>query len=299
MKKLKLALLSLAFILAAFSATKVHAAQPTYKIGTESDYAPFSYIEEGKHTGFDYELLNRIAKDKGFKVEWVVGDFETITRKAANGEIDGLMSGFLISDVRSETFDFSEPYYEHGSVFAVREDEKEIKSMKDLEGKKIGVMSHTQSHYYVRDHENLNNWHTTTYKSSTLLLQALADGKVDAICNATPVISHQLFKYNGFRKIDMDTDEQIRNQVGFAVKAGTHAKLLSQFNDDLNKLSKNGQLEDLEDKFFHTDISRSTVEGELPVTGIKAHAVKIISVLAVLIIAGTALFINSKSTKKA
>jgi hypothetical protein len=99
------------------------------------------------------------------------------------------------------------------------------------------------------------------------LLNALKDGKVDAIYNATPVVNYQLYKSEGYRIIKMDTDENSRAKVGFAVKKEKNTYLRNHFNVGLSQLEGNGIYEKLAEKYFHTDISRSKVETiELPKT---------------------------------
>jgi polar amino acid transport system substrate-binding protein len=263
-RKLKIFILSFAILVGITIFESNGKADVVYKIGAETNYAPFNYVEKGLHVGFDYDLMNEIAIQQGFKIEWEFDTFENITSGVKSGKLDGVMSGFLVSDIREESFDFSDSYIEHGSVFAVRDDEKEIKTMNDLQDKKVGVMNHTQSQYYVREHEHLNRWQTVTYENSDELLTALKDGKVDAIFNATPVVNHQLFKHTGFRLVKMDTDEQIRSQVAFAVKRGKNRFLLSDFNKGLSVLEKNGKRDRIAARYFHTDISRSNIV--LPLT---------------------------------
>lgn len=74
----------LAVVFAAFMTTVPHALASetgnpasvkgkTYKIGTDTTFAPFEYRENGKMTGIDMELIRGIAKEEGFKRDTVAG----------------------------------------------------------------------------------------------------------------------------------------------------------------------------------------------------------------------------------
>ena len=48
------------------------------KIGTETAFAPFDFIQEGTHTGLNSELMNEVAKEMGVKVEWTTLPWEGV-----------------------------------------------------------------------------------------------------------------------------------------------------------------------------------------------------------------------------
>ena len=56
------------------SAVAVKAAeQQTIVIGTNAEYSPFEYLDDnGNITGFDYDLLEAIAKEENVKLVWKV-----------------------------------------------------------------------------------------------------------------------------------------------------------------------------------------------------------------------------------
>lgn len=43
----------------------------TLKVGTETAFAPFDYIDAGEHTGLNVDLFAEIGKELGVKIEWV------------------------------------------------------------------------------------------------------------------------------------------------------------------------------------------------------------------------------------
>ncbi|MDD6318239.1 MAG: transporter substrate-binding domain-containing protein, partial [Succinatimonas hippei] len=45
-------------------------------VGCEGAFAPFTYIDNGKITGFDIDLIRELGKDMGYKVEVQVYPFD-------------------------------------------------------------------------------------------------------------------------------------------------------------------------------------------------------------------------------
>ena len=43
----------------------------TMKVGTETAFAPFDFIDAGEHIGLNVDLFNEIGKELGVKIEWV------------------------------------------------------------------------------------------------------------------------------------------------------------------------------------------------------------------------------------
>src|SRR5687768_412312 len=41
------------------------------RVGTSSDYPPFSTLRDGRASGFDAALLEAYASDRGYRLEWV------------------------------------------------------------------------------------------------------------------------------------------------------------------------------------------------------------------------------------
>ena len=64
------------------SAVAVKAAeQQTIIIGTNAEYSPFEYLDDnGNITGFDYDLLEAIAKEENVKLVWKDMPFDSAVR---------------------------------------------------------------------------------------------------------------------------------------------------------------------------------------------------------------------------
>ena len=86
----------------------------TYKAVTEATFPPFDTVDEdGNIIGFDMDLMNAIAEDQGFKVEYVDMEFDSLIPAVENGDADIITAGMNAMDpARQAKVDFSTTYYD-------------------------------------------------------------------------------------------------------------------------------------------------------------------------------------------
>lgn len=113
-------------------------------LGTSPDYAPYEFIKEidGKQrvVGFDIEIAKLIAKDLGVELEIKEMDFKGLLGALEAGKVDMVLAGMTPDEERKQSVDFSNIYYTAVQKVVVRaEDKDKIKSVDDLNGKKVGV----------------------------------------------------------------------------------------------------------------------------------------------------------------
>lgn len=138
----------LAVVFAAFMTTVPHALASetgnpasvkgkTYKIGTDTTFAPFEYRENGKMTGIDMELIRGIAKEEGFKVEIQSLGFNAALQALSSNQVDVVIAGMSITDERKASYDFSNPYFQSGIQMAVAANNDDVTGYKDLKGRTV------------------------------------------------------------------------------------------------------------------------------------------------------------------
>ena len=91
------------------------------RAGTEATYPPFeSKDENGNIVGFDIDLLNAVAEQAGFEVEYVDTPFDGIFVALQAGDFDIVSSAATITAERAAIVDFSDPYFDAGLAVVVR-----------------------------------------------------------------------------------------------------------------------------------------------------------------------------------
>lgn len=220
-------------------------AEKVLRVGTEPTFAPFEFQEEGskEYTGFDMDLARAIGKQMGYKVEIQNMGFDALIPALNAGNIDVVAAGMSITEERQKAVTFSEPYYTSGLIVMVNKDNTEVKSIKDLEGKRIAVQIGTTGENKAR---TVKDAKVTAYNTNTEAALELQNKGVDAVINDSPVVGYYLAQ--GGNKTAMTVGEVMEaEQYGLAVKKGND-KLAGEINKALAELKKNGEY----DKIYKT-----------------------------------------------
>lgn len=153
---------------------------PVIVVGCD-DYTPFSYLDtNGELTGIDVDLAKEAFGRMGYKPEFTVINWENKKELLSSGEIDCIWSCFTI-DGREDEYNWAGPYMRSEHVIAVNED-SDIFTLQDLEGKLIAVQSSTKPEDILREHRSdLSQFRKViSVKKRDLIFTMLAKGYVDA-----------------------------------------------------------------------------------------------------------------------
>src|SRR5690625_683036 len=116
----------------------------TYVVGTDAAYAPMEYIDDaGDIVGIDIEIVDAIAEEMGFEVEYKNIGWDPLFPAVNNGEVDFAVSSITITEEREKEFDFTDPYYIANQLILVPED-SDVTSFNDLKDKKVSAQMSTK-----------------------------------------------------------------------------------------------------------------------------------------------------------
>lgn len=217
---------------------------PTYIVGTEAQFPPFEIVDsQGNVIGFDVDLMNAIAEDQGFKVEYMDQDFAGLIPALQTGNIDIIASGMTITDDREKEVDFSEPYITAGLALAVTVDNEDIKSVDDLKGKTVAVQ--TGSTGFMKAEELKEAGIIAEIKDFPHVNEAIEELKIggaDVMINDLPVTNAFIAAQPGVIKI---VGEPLNSEsYGFAVRSG-NTELLDKINAGLENVKSSGKYDEL------------------------------------------------------
>ncbi|MDD3364860.1 MAG: transporter substrate-binding domain-containing protein [Syntrophomonas sp.] len=92
------------------------------RFGTASVTEPFSFVDGSqKVVGFDIELATYVAQKLGMKLEVVNMEFGSMIPALNAGKVDMIGACITITDERSKSVLFSEPYYKGGIAALVKQ----------------------------------------------------------------------------------------------------------------------------------------------------------------------------------
>jgi ABC-type amino acid transport substrate-binding protein len=114
----------------------------TIKVGVSPDWEPWESLDKDtqKPVGFDVDLMNTIAKEAGFQVEFVQAPFDKLL-DGVGKDYDAAIGALLIDDARSNAVAFSNPYQNTGLVLVMPMINRALWGIADVAGKKAGALA--------------------------------------------------------------------------------------------------------------------------------------------------------------
>lgn len=220
---------------------------PVVRVGTNAEYQPMEFVDEkGNITGFDYDIVNAIAKQAGFKAEWTNAKWDGIFVALANGEFDIVASSVTITDERKKTIDFSDPYFNAGQVIAVKADNTTITGPDSLTaGVKVGVQLGTTGDIWLTDNTKAD---VKRFDENPLAMQALSSGDVDAVVGDSVTIADIVTK-NPELKIKIVGEPFTDELYGIAIRQG-QPELVAKINKALADIKADGTYDTIYAKYF-------------------------------------------------
>jgi polar amino acid transport system substrate-binding protein len=201
-----------ALCLATFGNGIAHAQTNVLKVGTDATFPPMEFTENGKHTGFDIELVEAVARKLGKQVEWVDIDFKGLVPGLISRRFDMAVSGIYITEERKKVVDFTDPYYAGGLVAMVK-DGSPIKKLSDLEGKKVTVQVGTKSVGYLQEH--FPKVQRVEVEKNQEMFNLVDIGRADAAVTGKPAAFQYVRTRGGLHVLD---EQLTTEEYGMAVR---------------------------------------------------------------------------------
>lgn len=228
------------------AATQPPADVMTVQVATDATWAPFEYVnEETKEIeGFDIDLMNAVAEEAGFQVEYVNVAFDPLLAGIAECQYDAAISSITITEERKKEFLFSDSYFAAGQIVTARLDEAAITGPDTLTGKTIGAQLGTTGEIEAGKIEGAT---VKSYDDIGLAFQDLMNGQVDAVIADNPVALGYVGKNPDKLKTvgEAFTDEN----YGIAV-CNTKTDVLEKMNEGLAAVKAAGMIDQLTDKWL-------------------------------------------------
>jgi polar amino acid transport system substrate-binding protein len=93
------------------------------RVGTSTDYPPFSLQREGQIMGLEIDWMQAIAEELGYTVQFLDIDFPGLIPALKSRRIDAVIASLTVTPERAANVDFTEPYYTVSSAVLFREPE--------------------------------------------------------------------------------------------------------------------------------------------------------------------------------
>jgi len=220
----------------------------TLTVGTEPAFPPFEFKgTNGELQGFDIDLMNAIGKSAGFAVNFQSLPFDGLIPALQGKTIDAAISSMTITKERSQTVDFSRPYFKAGLAIAVRSDNTDITSFDSLKNRSIAVQIGTTG---AEEAKKVPGVKISSFDSAPLALQELKNGNVDAVINDAPVTLYAIKNANltGIKVVG-----QLLTEEFYGIATAKTSPNLAAINQGLGTILSNNTYTQIYQKWFNAE----------------------------------------------
>lgn len=222
-------------------------------LGLDATFKPMGYTDENDQiVGFDIDLANEVCSRMGIKLETYGVNWDTKEVDLDAGTIDCIWNGLSVSDARKKVMLMSEPYMENDMVFVVNQD-SDIKSLDDLEGKTIAVQNGSTA-------QEILNASDVSQKAASI--NELATN-VEALNNLELNMCDAVFLDSVVAKYEINTSKKAftildqglePEQYAIGFRLGDKA-LCEKIESVLSEMKADGTVEKISTKWFGSDIT--------------------------------------------
>ncbi len=194
--------------------------------------------------GFDADIARLMAvgifggrvQDIDSKIEFKEAPTPQRELLIQNGTVDMVVATYTINDARKQQIDFAGPYFIAGQDIMVKADNNSIRSVTDLNGKKVCSVRNSTPAQRIR--QQAPQAQLTEFDTYTLCKDALLDGRVEAVSTDNVILI-------GFVEANPNTLKVVGNRFsdepyGIGLKKGDDA-FRSFLNDRLEQIYRSGE----------------------------------------------------------
>ena len=221
-------------------------------MSTNAQFPPYeSVADDGKGyegTGFegiDIEIAYALAQKLGLELVVDDMDFDSALSAVQTGKSDIVAAGVTVTPERQNTMCFTDSYANGVQVVIVKEG-SDIKSIDDLEGKKIGTQRGTTGYIYCSD--DFGDENVVAYDDGLTAVQALNNGQVDAVVIDNAPAQEFVAANPGLKVLDTSYAEE-----DYAIGMAKGSALEDAVNKALEELKADGTLQAIVDKYINAN----------------------------------------------
>ncbi|WP_258045536.1 ABC transporter substrate-binding protein [Mesorhizobium sp. NBSH29] len=250
-------LLTAAFaaMLAAASGT---AFADTLQVGAYPSNPPWEFKnEQSMFEGFEVDLVNEIGKRLGAEIVYQDLGFQALFAATSSGRIDMAISTITITDERLQSQSFTQGYYDSDLALIATKD-GEVKSMADMKGKTVGVLSSSIAEKWANENKDKAGFEEIRgYPEQQNLLLDVQSGR---LAGAVGDIAGYQYAFKNMPT--MQVLDRIATGDRFAIMMPKGSKNLERVNEAVSAIKNDGTLAKIHEKWLGApaDPETSTVK---------------------------------------
>lgn len=228
------------------------------RVGMECNYAPYNWSQADESNGavaianvdnmytngYDVQVAAKIAEAMGKKLEIYAYEWDSLIPAVQSRNLDMIIAGMSPTSERKEKIDFSNNYYTSNLVIVTKKGNlDDVKSIADLDGKKIAAQSGT---FHLDALSNQTKAQVNEMADFSTMLIALSAGTIDGYVAEEPtamaVCQDAGYDYVALKNNDNGfTVEDDEVSIAVGVKKGSELK--DKINSAIADLNADAQKE--------------------------------------------------------
>lgn len=220
-------------------------------MSTNATFPPYEMLaDDGSFEGIDVEVAGAIAEKLGLELQIDDMGFDAalLAVQGDSPKADIVMAGVTVTEDRQLVMNFSDSYATGIQVVIVKEG-SDIKSIDDLEGKKIGTQMGTTGYIYCSDTPENGGYgeeNVIAYDSGITAVQALVNGQVDCVVIDNEPAQAYVKANAGLSILDTEFSNE---DYAIGINKG-NACLLAAVNAAMAELKADGTFQKIVEKYI-------------------------------------------------
>ncbi|SFJ77100.1 transporter substrate-binding domain-containing protein [Thermoflavimicrobium dichotomicum] len=224
-------------------------------VGTGTQFPNYCFIDDhGKLTGFDVEVVREIDKRlPEYEFEFKTMEFSNLLLSLQTNKIDVIAHNMVKNPEREKTFLFNgEPYNSSPTKVVVNQNNKTIKSIDDLKGKKVAVSATSNAAYILqRYNKTHNNAINIVYSNGgDDIINQLKTGRIDATISTQFTVDYNNRTVDAQQKA---VGSPLANDKVYFILRKDETALSGKIDQALKEMKSDGTLSKLSVKWLGQD----------------------------------------------
>lgn len=224
-------------------------------IGIDDSFVPMDFQQpNGKVVGYDVDLARKVFDQYGIQVDFQPIDWSMNITELNNGTIDLIWNGFTINKQREKKILFSEPYLKNSQVLVTKKSSN-IRQVSQMKNKQLGVQTGSAGQMDLDQHPKvLKNF---IKDKDPILYDTFNDAFIDLDADRiSGLLIDQVYADYYIKKLQTDNVKYRVLNIPFdsdyyGVGMKKHdTELKNKINHGLNKLSQDGEIKKLNQKWL-------------------------------------------------
>ncbi|MFZ2588560.1 amino acid ABC transporter substrate-binding protein [Paucilactobacillus nenjiangensis] len=224
-------------------------------IGLDDSFVPMGFRQKnGKLVGYDIDLARAVFKQYGIKVDFQPIDWSMKETELRNGTIDLIWNGYTMTPAREGKVLFSRPYQQNQQIL-VTKTKYNVNNFSDMAGKTLGVQNGSTGTAVLDENPKIlknliKNQEPVLYDTFPEAFIDLNANRIQGILMDKVYAEYYIRHQKDSSSYKTYESSQISSE-NFAVGMRLGDKTLkNKIDSALGKMQKNGQLKQINEKWF-------------------------------------------------